>query len=156
MDKDERPLLMLVQNDYPADQNMVFIFENGKGVRIPITAYETKSNRRKLTGAFSKTSPVMAIFREKEKEPFDIMMVSDLDRAIVFKSSLIPLMTTRSSGGVTLQSFGRKEKKIKEVIAPLDDRQEQKGYRRYKLPATGTLLSEKDISAMQLSMDDSL
>lgn len=156
MDKDERPLLMLVQNDYPADQNMVFIFENGKGVRIPITAYETKGNRRKLTGAFSKTSPVMAIFREKEKEPFDIMMVSDLDRAIVFKSSLIPLMTTRSSGGVTLQSFGRKEKKIKEVIAPLDDRQEQKGYRRYKLPATGTLLSEKDICAMQLSMDDSL
>ena len=98
---------MKVQNTYPEGENMVFIFENGKGVRVPITAYVAKGNRKKLTGAYAKSSPIIGIFYETEKEPIDIMMISDADRAIVFKSSLIPVMTTRTSGGVTLMTLGR-------------------------------------------------
>ena len=157
MDSDERPVYMHVQNAYPEGENMVFLFENGKGVRIPITAYETKGNRKKLTGAFSSKSPIVGIFHEVEKNPFEIMLVSDADRAIVFKTSLIPVQSTRTSGGVTLMSFGRREKAVKEVIDDFTSVYgDPKGYRKHKLPATGVLLNEKNVEAMQLSMDDNI
>ena len=157
MDKDEHPIFMKVQNTYPEGENMVFIFANGKGVRVPITAYETKGNRRKLTGAYSPNSPIVGIFYETEKNPFEIMLLSDAERAIVFKSSLIPVKTTRSSGGVTLMSFGRKEKAIVSALSNFTELYgDPKGYRKYKLPATGVLLNDKNVEAMQLSMDDKI
>ncbi|MBE6604754.1 MAG: topoisomerase IV [Ruminococcaceae bacterium] len=157
MDKDERPIFMRIQNTYPEGENMVFVFENGKGVRVPITAYVAKGNRRKLTGAFSKNSPIVAAFYEVEKEPFELLLLSDADRAIVIKTSLIPIMTTRSSGGVTLMSLGKKEKRITEALQSFADRfGDGKGYRKYKIPAAGVLLNEKNIDAMQISMDDTL
>ena len=151
MEKDERPIFMRVQNDYPSGENMIFLFENGKGVRVPISAYETKGNRKKLTGAYSAASPIVAIFHEVEKTPIDIMLVTDADRAIVFKSSLIPVMSTRSAGGNTLMSFGRREKR---VVRALTDFGDDKGYRKYKLPATGVALGDKTTEAVQLSLDD--
>ena len=155
MEKDEIPVFMKVQNTYPEGENMVFIFENGKGVRVPITAYETKGNRAKLVKAYCADSPLVGIFYEIEKDPFEIMLLTNLDRAIVFKTSLIPIKTTRWSQGVTLMSFGRREKA---VVKALSDFQsvygDPKGYRKYKLPATGVLLSDKSVEAMQISMDD--
>ena len=85
------------------------------------------------------------------------MLLSDADRAIVFKTSLIPVQTTRSAGGVTLMSFGRREKAVKEALSNFTEVYgDPKGYRKYKLPATGVLLNEKNIDAMQLSMDDNI
>ena len=86
-----------------------------------------------------------------------VMLLSDADRAIVFKTSLIPVKTTRSSGGVTLMSFGRKEKAIVSALSNFTELYgDPKGYRKYKLPATGVLLNDKNVEAMQLSMDDKI
>ena len=74
MDADEKPILMNIQNKYPAKDNMVFIFENGKGVRVSASNYEITGNRRKITSAFSKTSPIVAAFYEKA--PMDILLIS--------------------------------------------------------------------------------
>ena len=157
MEKDERPIFMHVQNTYPEGENMLFVFENGKGVRIPITAYVAKGNRRKLTGAFSDASAVVGIFYEVEKNPFELMLLTDADRAIVIKSSLIPIMSTRSSKGNTLISLGKKEKRVTEALTDFTQRfGDAKGYRKYKIPAAGVLLNEKNIDTMQLSMDDTL
>ncbi|MBQ3483707.1 MAG: topoisomerase IV [Clostridia bacterium] len=150
MDKDERPIYMRVQNTYPAGENMIFIFENGKGVRVPISAYETKGNRKRLTGAYSAASPIVGVLHEVEKDPMDLMLVSDAERAIVFKSSLIPVMSTRSANGVTLMSMGRREKKVAQVRTDFGD---DKGYRKYKLPAMGVPLNDKNVGATQLSLD---
>ena len=151
MDSGEKPIFMRVQSTYPANEHMVFIFENGKGVRVPLSAYETKGTRRKLVGAYSDASPIVAAFYEKD--PMDIMMISTDDRAIIFKSSLIPVKTTRSSSGVTLMSV-KKGHKIKEALVNFGDRYEDtKGYKKIKLPAAGTLLADKDIKKMQLKFE---
>ena len=72
-------------------------------------------------------------------------------------SSLIPVKTTRWSQGVTLMSFGRREKRVVTATADfLDTYGDPKGYRKYKLPATGVLLNEKNVEAMQLSIDDNI
>lgn len=147
MESGEKPIFMRLYTPPTEDENMVFIFENGKGVRVPLTAYETKATRKKLVGAYSDASPIVAVLYEKEKDPYDIMMVSSDDRAIVFKTSLIPLKSTRSSSGVTLMSL---KKGHKVVSVTSDVPEDTKGYKKTKLPATGTLLAEKDINKQQL------
>ncbi len=159
MDKEERPLYMKVQNEYKDGENFVFLFANGKGVRIPVKAYELQGTRRsrKLKGAYSSASPIVGIFYEKESAPFELMLQTDADRAIVFKSSLIPVMSTRTSGGNVLMTLGRRETKI---IRATTDFMEicdgGKGYRKTKLPATGLPLGDKGEEGEQLSLRDKL
>lgn len=138
MDPDEKPILMNVQNSYPAKENVVFLFANGKGVRVSVSNYEITGNRRRITSAFSDKSPVVAAFYEKE--PFEILLVSSDNRGIVIKSSLIPLMSTRTSGGVTLMSLkaGQTVVRASRDLSAFADG--SKGLRKLKIPATGVPL----------------
>ena len=151
MGEGEKPIFMRVQKDYPENELFVYVFENGKGVRVPASCYETKGNRRKLINAYSAASPITAVFYEIEKDPFDILLVSDAERAITIKTSLIPIKTTRTSGGVTLMTMKKGNKltyatdKIPEAYS--------KGYKKLKIPASGAAIPDSDISALQLSID---
>lgn len=153
MDAGEKPIFMTLQSEFRAGYNYVFIFENGKGLRVNEKAYETSSVRRKLKGVFSAASPIVAVFSEQEKNPFEIMLVSSEDRAIIIKTSLIPIKSTKTSIGVQLMNV-KKNHKLTSAISDFESVYENtKGYRKLKLPATGVLLSEKDIKKQQLSMD---
>lgn len=154
MDSGEKPVFMSVQSEFREGYNYVFIFENGKGVKVPEKAYETSSVRRKLKGVFSTASPIVAIFSENEKKPFEILMISNDDRAIIFKSSLIPVKSTKTSIGVQLMTL-KKNQTVVSALSDFDDSAENtKGYRKLKLPASGALLNEKDIKNRQISIDD--
>ncbi len=141
MDPDEKPILMNIQNKYPAKENIVLIFENGKGVRISVSNYEITGNRRKITSAYSKTSPVVAAFYEKS--PMEIMITSSDGRAILIKSSLIPIMATRTSGGVTLMSMKKGVKIVSATTDPAKIPEDAKGLKKIKIPSTGVLLDKK-------------
>ena len=138
MDSDEKPILMNVQNSYPTKENVVFLFANGKGVRVSVSNYEISGNRRRITSAFSDKSPVVAAFYEKE--PFELLLVSSDNRGIVIKSSLIPVMSTRTSGGVTLMSLkaGQTVVRASRDLSSLADG--SKGLKKLKIPATGVPL----------------
>ena len=141
MDPDEKPILMNIQNKYPTKENIVLIFENGKGVRISVANYEITGNRRKITSAYSKNSPVVAAFYEKS--PMDIMITSSDGRAILIKSTLIPVMATRTSGGVTLMSMKKGVKVISATNDPTKIPEEAKGLKKIKIPTTGVLIDKK-------------
>lgn len=141
MDPDEKPILMNIQNKYPAKENIVLIFENGKGVRISVSNYEITGNRRKITSAYSKNSPVVAAFYEKS--PMDIMITSSDGRAILIKSTLIPLMATRTSGGLTLMSMKKGVKVVSATNDPAKIPEDAKGLKKIKIPTTGVLLDKK-------------
>ena len=148
----ERPMLMKVINEtYSPEHHIIYVFENGKGVRIPLAAYETKSNRRKLTGAYSSASPcVGAIYEEETK---DVLIVSDAGRGILIKSSLIPEKTTRSASGVTL--FQLKKKQLVKMAVSGEAIEKYEGYakcRKIKIPASGNPLLIPDIDEMQLNL----
>ena len=150
MDEGERPVFMRIQKSYPDNENFVYIFENGKGVRVPASCYETKGNRKKLVNAFSSASPICAVFYEIEKAPYEILLVSDAERAITIKTSLIPIKTTRTSGGVTLMTM----KKGNKLSYATDNIPEAytKGYKKLKIPASGVTIPDEDLSALQLSI----
>ena len=141
MDAGEKPMYVTTQTGYPAGTNMVFIFENGKGVRVPVTAYETKAVRRKLTSAYSDASPVVAILDDTDKKPREIMLISSDNRAIAIKTALIPQKTTRTSSGVTLMTL----KKGQTVTAVQLDVEDSKGYKKTKIPATGVPLTGEQL-----------
>ena len=138
MDTDEKPILMNIQNKYPEKENFVFIFANGKGVRVSASNYEVTGNRRKITSAFSKTSPIVAAFYEKA--PMEIMLVSSDNRAIVIKSSLIPQMATRTSSGVTLMSLKKGQTLVRATTDLTSIPDGAKSLKKIKIPATGVPL----------------
>ena len=154
MDEGERPVFVRVQKGYPENENFVYIFENGKGVRVPASCYETKGNRKKLINAYSSASPICGVFYDSEKEPVELLLVSDAEKAITLKSNLIPIKTTRTSGGVTLMTM----KKTNKLLYATDNIPEaySKGYKKLKVPASGQTVPDSDLSALQLSIDSSL
>ena len=148
----EKPILMKVVNEtYKPEHHIIYVFENGKGVRIPVSAYETKSNRRKLTGAYSSASPcVGAIYEDTTK---DVLIVSDAGRGILIKSSLIPEKATRSAAGVTL--FQLKKKQLVRFAVSGEKMEAFEGYnkcRKIKIPAAGNPLLIPDIEEMQINL----
>ncbi len=151
-DSDEKCIFMKSHDGYNEKHNIIFIFENGKGVKIPVTAYETKGNRSKLTGAYSTVSPVVAIFYEDKNT--ELTLVSDAKTAITINSSLIPVNSTRTSRGVTLFEL-KKGFKVTEVYTSSDCPYEKvSAYKRIKVPAKGIKLSEHDIKKQQISLID--
>lgn len=144
MESGEKAILMHIQNKYPPNENLVFIFENGKGVRVPIQQYEITSNRKKMTGAYSKASPIVAAFYENEKNPLDILIYSDDGRAIVIKSSLIPLKATKTASGNTLMSL-KKGAKVTAALTDYESRIEGKVIKKQSVPATGSPIVLKPV-----------
>ncbi|MBP5269892.1 MAG: topoisomerase IV [Clostridia bacterium] len=130
---DEKPVFCRI-GDWPESRNMVYVFANGKGVKIPLSAYEIKGNRKKLQGCFSTVSPVVGVF--EEESPFDILLIADGGRGAVISTSLIPVKTTKTAQGVTLVSL----KKGGSLISATRDLSAiggtSKGFKKTKIPAS--------------------
>ena len=150
-DGDEKFFAVKCLQGYNENHNFVFVFRNGKGVRVPVTAYETKSNRKKLTGAYSDVSPIVGIIYEAE--PMDIMIISNDDRAIVINTSLISLKTTRNSIGVALFTMKGKRQIVGVETNFGEKYANVKKYTKTKIPASGTLLEEADITIQQMTLN---
>ena len=151
MDSGEKPVLIKLLREAKDSDKFVFIFENGKGVKVPFSAYQTKGNRKKLINAYSSAFPLKAAF--DEKSPIEIMLLTENYKAIVIKSTLIPEKATRTSSGVQLITL-KKGDQVKLACTDFENRFENtKGYRKIKIPAAGTLIAEKDIDAQQLKIE---
>ena len=138
---------MKAMSGYPKEDNFIFIFKNGKGVKIPVTAYETKTNRRKLTGAFSSASPIAAVIYEHE--PLDIFIENSAGKGILINSSLIPQKTTRSSAGVTLFNMKNGLEVTNVRYGEGIDKDYASKCRKNKIPATGVAVKKGEQLAME-------
>lgn len=140
MDPDEKPIAMMDIREYTEGDFIVYIFENGKGVKIPLSLYETKSARKKLTSAFYSDSRAVGIFRQHKGQDFDILLISTDDRAMIVSTSSIEEKATKKSRGTQLFTLkkGALLKNATTEIEPYLD--STKGYKKYKFPATGTPL----------------
>ena len=152
-DANERPVIMLVNPQLTEKQNMIFIFENGKAVRVPMSEYATQGARKKLKKAYSSASPVVGAIYEKSDD--HILIINSESKAILIRPSLIPIKTTRTSMGTTIFAMNlKKNQVITEVLEKYEDKYPDayQRYRKIKIPATGVLLSEKDITTKQIKI----
>ena len=143
-------IAMIDPGDYK--KHLLLMFENGKAARIELSAYETKTNRRKLVGACSDKSPVKAVMLIGEE--FDVACYSSDGRAMIFNTALLQPKTSRSTQGVAVMSL--KAKRVLDKAMPLKDSdiQNTARYRVRSIPAAGALIKGEDRAEKQLSLMD--
>ena len=137
----ERVMAMKPIEAYEQNHYFIYIFENGRGIRIPISSYETKSARKKLINAYSDASPVVAVFYETE--PFDILLVNNAEKGIYIHSSLIAEKATRTAGGATLFALKEDQKIVYASRTPENQYIGFEKCRKNKLPAIGIAVTKK-------------
>ncbi len=131
--------LVVHKGDYTG--NVVFIFANGKGVRVPMSSYQIKGNRRRLVNAVS-TSAACVYVGYESAEPYDIMLISENGRGLVINTSDIPLMSTRSAGGNILMTLKAKNK-VSRVITDIENVYGNAKKYRKSVPSAGAPLENK-------------
>ena len=149
MDEGESVLSVILPGDYRG--SLLFIFENGKAARVDLSGYATKSNRRKLTGAYSDKSPVKAMFLLQDGER-ELVLYSSDGRALIFSTAQLAVKTTRATQGVAVMTL--RKNKILEQAIPLEEStiQNQARYRVRSLPAAGAILRPEDAPEPQLTL----
>lgn len=148
MEEGEVPVWVFLPGDYTS--HLLFIFGNGKAARVESAAYRTKSNRRKLTGAFSDRSPLVAAFQLQSDTE---LVLSTGVRALIVNTALLAPKTTRTTQGVAVMTLKRGQKVVS--ARPLDQStlSNPARYRTRTLPAAGALLRSEDLPEKQLTLE---
>ena len=130
---------------------ILFFFENGKAAKVPLSAYETKTNRKKLTGAYSDKSPlVTAMALEEEAQ---IALYSSDGRAAIFSTAQLLPKTTRNTQGVAVMTLKKKAVLQNAVLLENSGIVNPGRYRTKTIPSAGTLLKEEDSGDKQQSFE---
>ena len=150
MEEGETILWACLPGDYAG--HLLFFFENGKAARVEIKAYQTTSNRRKLTGAYSDKAPLCCIRRIDED--CELAVYSTEPRCLIFHTALLAPKSTRTTQGVAVMHM--KPKYHLETVKPLEETSisNQSRYRVRAVPAAGALLRQEDSEEQQLGLLD--
>ena len=141
MEPDENAVYMAVTTDYKGF--MLFFFENGKLAKIDLSAYETKTNRKKLIKAYCEKFPVVNMFCVTEDKEY--VMKSTSGRILLLNTCAIAVKTTKDSMGVSVMTLkkGHRVSSVKEYTD--GEFVKPARYRTRTLPAAGATLSADDV-----------
>ena len=130
---------------------VLFFFENGKVAKVPLSAYETKTNRKKLTGAYSDKSPLVKTMALDADE--QMVLYSTDGRAAIFSTAQLLPKTTRNTQGVAVMTLKKKAVLKDAVLLESSGITNQSRYRTKTIPTAGALLKEEDSQEKQQSFD---
>ena len=146
---DEKILQVILAGDYKGF--VLFFFENGKAARVPLSAYETKTNRRKLTGAYSdKSGLVKVIALDADTQ---MALYSTDGRCMILSTAQLLPKTTRNTQGVAVMTLKKKALLQDAVLLENSGIVNQSRYRTKTIPAAGALLKEEDASEKQQTFE---
>ena len=149
MDAGENVIFMVLPGaDYAG--SLLFFYENGKVARIEMKAYQTASNRRKLTGAYSDKSPLACIRRLDED--CELAVYSNEPRCLIFHTALLAPKTTRSAQGVAVMTLKPKYHLETVLLSEETSITNRTRYRVRAIPAAGALVREEDSEDQQISL----
>ena len=148
MEGEERVLWACIPGDYSGQ--LLFCFENGKTARVELSAYQTQTRRKKLTGAYSDKSPLVTAFLLREE--LELALYSSDGRCMVFHTAVLAPKTTRTTQGVNVMAL--KPKRTVTQVLPLAETAivNAARYRARSLPVAGAILREEDRGEKQLSL----
>ncbi len=148
MDPGENFLWACVTGDYRG--HVLFFFENGKAARVELSAYQTQTKRRRLTGAYSDKSPLAAAYLLKED--LEMAVYSTEGRVVVFHTASLNPKSTRSTQGVNVMTLKPKWKVSTALPLAETPIQNAARYRARSLPVAGMLLKDEDRAEQQLTL----
>ena len=140
MEPEEKVIQVVLAGEYKGF--ILFFFENGKVARVPLSAYETKTNRRKLTGAYSdKSVLVKAMALDTDTQ---MAVYSSDGRAAIFTTAQLLPKTTRNTQGVAVLTLKKKAVLTDAVLLEESGIVNQSRYRTKTIPSAGALLKSED------------
>ena len=147
MEQGERALYMVPTRDYSG--YMLFFFSSGKIAKVNLSAYQTKQNRRKLVGAYSDKSPLVAVYWVPEDSEF--LLRTSLDRMLIVNSALIAPKQTKNTQGVA--GIKLTKNAVLQTVVPLAraELQDEHRYRTKTIPSMGAKIAAEDL-ASQLTL----
>ena len=141
LDENEKILYTVVTTDYAG--MMLFAFENGKMAKVELNRYETKTNRKKLVGAYSDKSPVCGI--RYISADTDVVALADNNKVLCLNTGKIPLKTTKNTQGVQVMTLRKKGSKMVRVMSAEEcEIPDLKHYMTKNIPAAGSFLKKED------------
>ena len=130
---------------------LLFFFENGKAAKVPLSAYETKTNRKKLTGAYSDRSPLIKVVALDTDE--QMAVYSTDGRAAIFSTAQLLPKTTRNTQGVAVMTLKKKAALRDAVLLTQSGIVNESRYRTKTIPSAGALLKEEDSAEKQQTFE---
>lgn len=147
-DEGENAVKMVATKDYKG--MLLFAFENGKAAKVPLESYATKTNRKKLTGAYSDKSPIVGLLYMPEDE--EVLFKASSGNMLIVHTGALALKTTRSTQGVAVLK-PKKGHRLFSIERYKDGTfTNPKRYRTGSLPARGALPVNDDSKDEQLSL----
>ena len=147
-DEGESVVWACLPGDYSA--HLLFFFENGKAARVELSAYQTQTRRRRLTGAYSDKSPLVSALLLTED--LEVAVISTEGRAVVFHTASLNPKSTRNTQGVNVMTLKAKHKVEKALPLAQTAIVNAHRYRARSLPIAGALLKEEDRGEEQMSL----
>ncbi len=135
LQENEKILYMAPTKKY--EGYMIFFFDNGRIAKVEMKSYETKTNRKKLIGAYCDKHDLLCMEYIKKNEEF--LMESNSGRKLLIHTGLVPAKTTKNTQGLVVMTQ-LKGKKLISVQFLNDSTQENFDYyRTSKLPSSGKI-----------------
>ena len=150
MDEGENVFCMINPGDYSS--HILLLFANGKAARLELSAYATKANRKRLTGAYSDKSPLVSLLPLTQER--EIAVFSTEGRAMVFSTALLAPKTSRTTIGVGLMNIKSKYSLEKAMFVEESPIKNVARYRARSIPVAGALLRDEDREEKQMSLMD--
>ncbi|EMS73714.1 DNA gyrase/topoisomerase IV subunit A [Ruminiclostridium cellobioparum] len=149
LENDEKIIYVTATDNY--EGYMLFFYENGKGAKIEMSSYATKTNRKKLANAYCDGSPLVRMMFMTED--MDLIATSSIKKVLVFNTEGINPKSTRASQGVQVLTSKKGSTLIH--IKTLEEMQlsDLDYYRTKNIPAIGCYMKEEDKADIQLSLD---
>ena len=145
----ENMVKVLLPGDYKG--NVLFFFENGKAAKVPLSAYETKTNRKKLTGAFSDKSPLITALALPADE--QVAVYTTDGRCVIFSTALLTPKATRNTQGVGVVALKKKATVRAAALLEGSGVTNPSRYRSKSLPAAGAVLKPEDSGDQQIQFE---
>lgn len=140
MEAGETIVYMTATVDYTGQ--MVFFFANGKAAKVPLSAYETKTNRKKLINGYSSKAELVRMAKMEEES--DFILMRNTDKATLMNTELIPSSATKNATGVQVFTL-KKNSTVTRVFTKEEFQTEDyEYYRTKKIPTAGHFIQEKD------------
>ncbi|MDE6589602.1 MAG: topoisomerase IV, partial [Oscillospiraceae bacterium] len=148
MDPEEKVVWACAPGDYSA--HVLFFFDNGKAARVELSAYQTQTRRRKLTGAYCDKFPLVSAALLAEDQ--EMAMGSSDGRCVVFHTASLTPKATRSTQGVGVMAVKARHKVVWAKPLSAAGIVNTARYRARSLPSAGALLREEDQGSEQLTL----
>lgn len=144
MDEGEIPVFMAVTESYK--ETLIAFFKNGKCAKVPLSSYETKTKRKKLSGAYSDLSELVEMFVISDEA--DFILKSSAGKVIMFNTALVLPKAARDTQGVQVMRLTKAEL-AGAYLAENTELKDAESYRIKTIPSAG-VMSDSDIDQIKL------